>query len=165
VSSLCLSSFLACSSGRFSRYGISKDIFIADSLFYSKLRDDGRKSMKKWFKGVDLCKKKVILFPINEAEHFSVAAIVNPKAALAHDEDYGLTILFHMDSCEDEMLHTTNTIISKLVDWLSAKKKWQNNDRIRVTDDRVNHVSFDRLDTGMRNNLNLCASFDWQLLF
>ena len=45
------------------------DIFVFSTFFYTKLSSHGHHSVLSWHKGVDLFKRRMLLFPVHQVEH------------------------------------------------------------------------------------------------
>jgi general stress protein YciG len=102
-------------------------VFILSTFFYSKLCTDGCEAVDRWTKTVDLSKKKYILIPVNEAEHWSLCVVVQPHRIIqvievGKQQAMIVPCILHLDSLK-LALHNAKTIGNNIRRWLNFEWK------------------------------------------
>lgn len=65
---------------------LAKKIYVFNSFFFEKLKGNGYDGVKSWTAKVDLLSHNYIVVPINQAAHWYVAIICNPRGLLPHED-------------------------------------------------------------------------------
>lgn len=66
---------------------LAKKVYVFNSFFFETLKGKGYEGVKSWTAKIDLFSHDYIVVPINQAAHWYVAIICNPRGLLPHDEE------------------------------------------------------------------------------
>ena len=105
-------------------------VHIFTTHFYTALKESGTKAVTSWTanKKIDIFRKKFILIPVNQGEHWSLCCVVNPGAILNNvmalnkdpGEDKPYPCILFFDSLK---AHPTAAIARKVRKWLNSEWK------------------------------------------
>ena len=91
----------------------NSDVHVFSSYFISSVMVNGyNKSLRRWLKKVNVFEKKLLLFPIHAAYHWSLIAVISPKLIKQTSTRYGdpnysrgVSCMIHLDSLGSSTMH------------------------------------------------------------
>ena len=142
--------------------GLSTDVHFFSSQFYTKLNGDDSDRLAvvtNWtsHKKIDIFKKKLLIFPIHQKNHWSLVVVVNPGCIeiMLNDDNTEIDwnkketsfCMFFNSSHKASRSHRKNAIFAVLSDWLNAEYYRLKDGRIRLSDVRTKYKGPFNLDT------------------
>ena len=113
-------------------------VHICSTYLLSGVLSEGySERMKKFLKNVNIFEKKIVMFPVHLASHWSLVAVLNPNLIKQTKAKFGdpsysreLTAMIHLDSLRSRTLHSRKQLAQAVRNVLNAEWRRHHDDAL-----------------------------------